>query len=85
MALITRKPAAERLLGCLQHEISLADLVAWAESAMIEDDIRGVRPDTCYNHLRYRGPNRRRRRACLRTHTGRLRATPRTTQLLRSD
>ena len=50
MAVITRQIVADKLGAYLRHDMSLADLVAWAESAMMEDefdpehftDVRGV-------------------------------------------
>jgi polyhydroxyalkanoate synthesis regulator phasin len=36
--MITRKLAAEKINSYLQHDISLADLVNWAENAMQNED-----------------------------------------------
>jgi len=36
MASITRKTVADKLAVYLQHKLSLAELVAWAESALME-------------------------------------------------
>ena len=38
MTLITREIVAEQLSAYLRHELSLAGLVAWAESAMMEGE-----------------------------------------------
>jgi cobyrinic acid a,c-diamide synthase len=38
MELITRKTVAEKLAAYLQHELSLDNLVAWAESAMMDGE-----------------------------------------------
>jgi len=35
---ITRKIVADKLAAYLRHELSLADLVAWAESAMMSGE-----------------------------------------------
>ena len=35
---ITRETVAEKLAAYLRHELTLADLVAWAESAMMEGE-----------------------------------------------
>jgi len=35
---ITRQTVAEKLAAYLRHELSLADLVAWAENAMMEGE-----------------------------------------------
>ena len=35
---ITRQMVAEKLAAYLQHDLSLADLVTWAESAMMEGE-----------------------------------------------
>ncbi len=50
MSEITRQMVADKLAAYLRHDLSRADLVAWAESAMMEgkfeqahfDDIRDV-------------------------------------------
>lgn len=36
MVLITRKTVAEKLSAHLRHELTLTDLVAWAESAIMD-------------------------------------------------
>ena len=36
MELVTRETVAEKLASYLHHDLSLADLVAWAESALME-------------------------------------------------
>lgn len=38
MELITRKIVAEKLSAHLHHELSLGNLVAWAESAMMDGE-----------------------------------------------
>lgn len=38
MKLITRESVADKLAAYLQHELSLDDLVAWAESAVMEGE-----------------------------------------------
>lgn len=38
MKRITRETVAEQLSAYLRHELSLANLVAWAESAMMEGE-----------------------------------------------
>ncbi len=38
MANITRQAVAEKLGAYLHHDLSLADLVTWAESAMMEGE-----------------------------------------------
>lgn len=38
MAVITRETVAEKLAAYLRHELSVADLVAWAESALMEGE-----------------------------------------------
>ena len=38
MKLITRESVADKLAAYLQHELSLTDLVAWAESAMMDGE-----------------------------------------------
>ncbi|MBM4121797.1 MAG: hypothetical protein FJ249_04290 [Nitrospira sp.] len=38
MQSITRRTVAEKLAAYLRHDLSLADLVAWAEDAMMEGD-----------------------------------------------
>ena len=38
MAVITRQIVADKLGAYLRHDMSLADLIAWAESAMMEDE-----------------------------------------------
>lgn len=35
---ITRQMVADKLAAYLQHDLSLADLVAWAESALMEGE-----------------------------------------------
>jgi hypothetical protein len=35
---ITHQTVADKMAAYLQHELSLADLVAWAESAMMEGE-----------------------------------------------
>lgn len=42
MELITRKTVAEKLAAYLQHELSLDNLVAWAESAMMDGEFDPV-------------------------------------------
>jgi len=36
--MITRNDVATKLIDYLHHQIALADLVTWAEKAMMEDD-----------------------------------------------
>ena len=43
--MITREKVAEQLAAYLHHEISLADLVDWAERAMMEEDFAPERFD----------------------------------------
>ena len=44
---ITRKSVATKLLGYLRHEISLADLVDWAENAIMKGEFSEAgMPDT---------------------------------------
>jgi hypothetical protein len=38
---ITKHTAAQKLAGYLHHEISLAQLVDWAESAMLDGEFAG--------------------------------------------
>lgn len=38
MTVITRETVAEKLAAYLQHEITLASLVDWAESALLEGE-----------------------------------------------
>ncbi len=38
MSVITRQTVADKLAAYLRHDIPLADLVAWAESAMMEGE-----------------------------------------------
>lgn len=38
MKLITRETVAEKLAAYLRHELTLANLVAWAESALMEGE-----------------------------------------------
>lgn len=38
MSVITRQTVAEKLAAYLHHEMTLADLVAWAESAMMDGE-----------------------------------------------
>lgn len=38
MKLITRETVADQLSAYLRHELSLADLVAWAESALMDGE-----------------------------------------------
>lgn len=38
MERVTRQAVAEKLGAYLRHELSLADLVAWAETAMMEGE-----------------------------------------------
>jgi len=38
MSVITRQIVAEKLAAYLRHDLPLADLVAWAESAMMEGE-----------------------------------------------
>ena len=35
---ITRQTVADKLAGYLRHDLSLADLVAWAEAAMMDEE-----------------------------------------------
>ncbi len=39
MALITRETVVEKLAAYLRHELSLAELVSWAESALMESEL----------------------------------------------
>ena len=43
---LTRKAVAHKLAAYLHHEISLDDLVAWANAAMMEDDFEEAHYDT---------------------------------------
>ncbi len=38
MSVITRQTVADKLAAYLRHDMPLADLVAWAESAMMEGE-----------------------------------------------
>jgi len=38
---ITRQMVADKLAAYLQHDLSLTDLVAWAESAMMDGEFEG--------------------------------------------
>jgi hypothetical protein len=38
MALITRETVAEKLAAYLHHDLSLAELVSWAESTLMESE-----------------------------------------------
>ena len=38
MRLITRETVAEKLAAYLRHDLSLAELVSWAESALMEKE-----------------------------------------------
>lgn len=38
MELVTRETVAEKLAAYLHHDLSLADLVAWAELALMESE-----------------------------------------------
>ena len=38
MSEITRQTVAEKVAACLRHDLSRADLVAWAESAMMDGE-----------------------------------------------
>lgn len=38
---ITRQTVAEKLAAHLRHELSLADLVAWAEDSLMEGELDG--------------------------------------------
>jgi hypothetical protein len=45
MELVTRETVAEKLAAYLHHDLSLADLVAWAESALMEGEFDPVHFD----------------------------------------
>ncbi len=38
---ITRQTVADKLAAYLQHDLSLADLVTWAESALMDGEFEG--------------------------------------------
>ncbi len=38
MALVTRETVAEKLAAYLHHDLSLADLVSWAETALMDGE-----------------------------------------------
>lgn len=42
MKLITRETVADQLSAYLRHKLSLADLVAWAESALMDGEFEPV-------------------------------------------
>ena len=46
---LTRESVAHQLAAHLHHEISLNDLVAWANSAMMEDDFEEAHYDAIRN------------------------------------
>ena len=46
---LTREAVAHELAAYLHHEISLADLVDWAESAMMEGEFEGTDYDAVRN------------------------------------
>ena len=46
---ITREAVAHKLAGYLHHEVSLADLVDWAESAMMEGEFEETHYDAVRN------------------------------------
>lgn len=46
---ITRQTVAQKLAAYLHHEISLAELVEWAESAMMEEEFEGEHHDAVRN------------------------------------
>jgi HD-like signal output (HDOD) protein len=46
MAYITRETVAEKLAAYLRHDLSLAELVSWAESALMESEFDPAHFDT---------------------------------------
>ena len=44
--LITRETAADQLSAYLRHELPLAGLVAWAESALMDGEFNPAHPPT---------------------------------------
>ncbi len=49
--MITKKIIAEKLLAYLQHVISLTEIVAWAEQALLEADYKDDSSHTIRNIL----------------------------------
>ena len=49
--MITKKIIAEKLLAYLQHRTSLAEVVAWAEQAILEGDYKDDSAHTIRNIL----------------------------------
>ncbi len=49
--MITKKMIAEKLLAYLQHRISLAEVVAWAEKALLDADYSDDSSHTIRNIL----------------------------------
>lgn len=43
--IITKQTLATKMLSYLQHKTNLAELVDWAESALMEGDIQGDDPE----------------------------------------
>ncbi len=52
---LTRETVARRLVAYLHHEISLAELVVWANTAVMEDDFEEAHYDTLRNMVAHLG------------------------------
>ena len=52
---ITREAVARKLAAYLHHEISLDDLVAWANAAMMEDDFEAAYYDAIRDAVAHLG------------------------------